>query len=384
LSESTTAAEVQGINVNKMKLSVFILSSVISAVAGGMFAAQQGFISPGIFGLDLSLFLLMACIIGGLNSPYGGLVAVVVTFLFRQFTGLERYRLLMGPLALFIVFFAPQGLAGLFGRNGLRSLRPTDDRPKEFLPIAVNFRAESISKSFGGLRALDDTSIEFRSGMIHALIGPNGSGKTTLIDCMTGVLEPDSGRSFLDNQPLDRLKPHRVAKMGIARTFQQPVASSKMTSGESAAVAAVEPRLIDSLFQMRRTIKQNATASARACWAMGLAGCESTFERPASDLSFGETKRLQLARALASRPNLLILDEPSAGLNETEVEALANLLRTLKQVGLGILLVDHHMNFVLDVADEVTVLDYGRVIAHGAPEEVRNDPSTMTAYLGVT
>jgi ABC-type branched-subunit amino acid transport system ATPase component len=245
--------------------------------------------------------------------------------------------------------------------------------------------ARGMKVSFGGLHAIHDVSLTVRGGTIHALIGPNGSGKTTLLDCITGVLKPDAGTVTVAGGELDGLRPHEVASLGVARTFQQVALFGTMTALENVLTGAhtdLPGGIVGGVLGLRDGTEEDAERHARDLLAVvGLVGHESEL---AGALSYGQRKRLELARALALRPRLLLLDEPAAGRNEPEILELGRLLKRLRADGLTILLVEHHMNFVLSLADTVTVLDQGRVVAHGDPAEVRTDPLVVEAYLGAT
>ena len=240
-----------------------------------------------------------------------------------------------------------------------------------------------VGKSFGGLRALDDVSLQVRTGTIHALIGPNGSGKTTLLDCISALIRPDEGAITLGARRTDGLPPHRVAALGVGRTFQQVALFGSMTAEENVLVGAhlrMHGGLASGAAGLRSAGESDAIADARSLLDMaGLAGKE---DERAEALSYGQRKRLELARALAVRPRLLLLDEPAAGRNEPEILELGRFLKRLRNAGITILLVEHHMNFVLSLADAVTVLDEGRVVADGPPGVVRTDPAVVEAYLG--
>ncbi|MEX2557516.1 MAG: branched-chain amino acid ABC transporter ATP-binding protein/permease [Actinomycetota bacterium] len=402
--DGETGAQASGISIFSAKLSAFVLSAGIAGAAGALFAHAEGFIAPGQFDPRVSFTLLLAVVLGGLTSPYGGALGVLMILgpseLFPSaFDWLEQYQIVAwGPVALLVVFRWPDGVAGVVsglvrrmrGRSSFRDvpsaapeppvLRAPAERAGE--PMLV---VRGLGKSFGGLRALHDVSFQVRAGTIHALIGPNGSGKTTLLDCVTGLLRPGDGEIALTGRRLDGLAPHKVAALGVARTFQQVALFGSMTAEENVLVGAH--------LRMRGGLLVGAvglptvgeTDAIREAWSLlSTVGLEGKERDPARALSYGQRKRLELARALALHPRLLLLDEPAAGRNEPEILELGRFLKRLRAAGLTILLVEHHMNFVLSLADTVTVLDEGRVVAEGPPASVRTDPAVVEAYLGAT
>jgi ABC-type branched-subunit amino acid transport system ATPase component len=243
--------------------------------------------------------------------------------------------------------------------------------------------ARGVTKSFGGLRALHEVELEVEPGTIHALIGPNGSGKTTLLDCITGVIRADSGEVSLGGKRIDGIAPHQIAALGVGRTFQQVALFGTMTAIENVLTGA-HVRLHGSAASGALGLDRNSDAVTEARAILASVGLEGHEDELAKALSYGQRKRLELARALALRPSLLLLDEPAAGRNEPEILELGRFLKRLRAIGLTILLVEHHMNFVLSLADVVTVLDEGRVVAQGDPAAVRDDPAVVEAYLGAT
>ncbi len=244
---------------------------------------------------------------------------------------------------------------------------------------------EKLERVFGGVRAVDGATFEVRPGEVHGLIGPNGAGKTTVINMVSGLLAPTSGEIRLSERPIHALPPHRIASFGVARTFQNIRLFSDLSAQDNVLVGqhlARNASLGARLLGLPASAAEERQARERALALLDRIGLADRAHERARHLSYGEQRRVEIARALASDPRLLLLDEPTAGMNPVEVQSVAALIRKVAAEGRSVLLIEHNVRLVMDVCDRITVLDFGKVIAEGSPAEVVRDPAVISAYLG--
>jgi branched-chain amino acid transport system ATP-binding protein len=245
---------------------------------------------------------------------------------------------------------------------------------------------EGVSKSFGGVQAVDSVSLTIKKGQVFGLIGPNGAGKTTTFNMISGLVSPDSGSVRFEGQSIERLAPHRRAQLAIARTFQHVQMMPEATVLENVmagAHLAGHCGILSAILKPRRQRREEQAIHAAAENALAFGGLSEFTMSLAGDLAYGQQRRVELARAIAMKPKLLLLDEPAAGLNEAETEALGTLILKIRDTGVTVLLVEHAMALVMSVCDRIAVLDFGQKIAEGTPHEVRTNPLVIEAYLGM-
>ncbi|HYF57624.1 MAG TPA: branched-chain amino acid ABC transporter ATP-binding protein/permease [Burkholderiaceae bacterium] len=404
IKESESFAVTVGIDAPRWRSLVFVVGAVLAGLSGYFFAHQAGYISSDAFGLDRSIALLIAVVIGGLGRAYGPIVGATILVLLNQITAdlYEVSYFIFGGILLLVMLFFPAGAVGamerLLGRDRRSAPLPSAPAdaarasPGDALPPMVGSRhagtgpileLRGITKSYAGVTALSELSLDILPGTVHAVIGPNGAGKSTLVNILSGLYAPNAGTISFCGQDITRLAPHRRAERGITRTFQNLQLIGTLTVAENVMLGLRGRGGF--VAGWLGWLASDAEARAERDEALRLLrffGIERFADAMPGELAYGHRKLCELARALAQRPTMLLLDEPIAGLNEEEAREVMARIRTLKALGVTILLIEHNMTFVMELSDTVSVLDYGRKIAEGTPAEVQANQGVITAYLG--
>ncbi|TWA82452.1 amino acid/amide ABC transporter membrane protein 2 (HAAT family) /amino acid/amide ABC transporter ATP-binding protein 1 (HAAT family) [Azospirillum brasilense] len=369
------AAGTLGLDVGGLRLAAFALSAVYAGAAGALAVHTQRVVSPEVLEFPIMVSVLTIAVVGGRGRVAGAILgAVLLLHLPEWFRFLERsYLIVYGVALLATIVLAPHGLTGLLDRlfPARPALLPKPEAPPEMaIPNGPLLRVEGLTKGFGGVRAVDGVSLTLEAGAITGLIGPNGSGKTTLVNLISGLETPDGGRVLMGDVDLAGKRPDRIARAGIARTFQ----AVSLPEGASVLAAVAAARL-----ERDGSIAQ---AEAHALWALERLDAADLAAKPCAGLPAALRRRVELARALARQPAVLLLDEPAAGLTDGEKAELAGHLRAIAATGTALLVVEHDMGFLLPLAGHVLCLDQGRPLYAGPPEGVRSDPAVVAAYLG--
>jgi ABC-type branched-subunit amino acid transport system ATPase component/ABC-type branched-subunit amino acid transport system permease subunit len=386
--DSETASISIGLDPTVVRTTAFAVSAVLAGIAGGLYASLSNFISPEAFPFFQSILFLLVVMLGGADRTLGPLIgAAVVVLLPELLSSLGEYRLLfVGVLMLVVLRLAPAGIvgviAGMIPRRIVSATPIAKSDVKAFLAAAAvnhGIAVEDVSVNFGGVRALNSLSFAALPGAVTSVIGPNGAGKSTALNVICGFYRPDTGTVKLGNAVISDLRPFRVPRAGIARTYQTSQLFETMTVIDNVLIALRRGRL--GLFDLIAA-RHDAQAAAVAESLLAFVGYRGALDQPAGSLSHVDKRLVEIARALAVRPAVLALDEPAAGLDADDSAAIGKLLGELAAIGLIVILVEHDMELVMGVSRHVVVLDAGSRIAEGAPAEVAADPAVRAAYLG--
>jgi branched-chain amino acid transport system permease protein len=387
--DNELAAGVNGIDVFRTKVSAFAICAVLGGLAGGLFAGGFAYVSPDQFSFAESIVFLTMSLLGGVASPIGSVIGTGLLILIPEWLRFLKsipglYLAIYGLFVILIIRFMPDGIwgfvAGAFARWRAKTQAPPAVKALQLRPATAGgdivLEVKGLSKHFGGLKAVDGVDIAVKRGGVHALIGPNGSGKTTTLNVLSGLYKATSGKVVLDGTDISNMPPHRRTAAGLGRTFQNIRLFRSMTALENVEIGAERPG--NTMIGAGR----DAALTERAMEALTFVGLGNRANELISSFSYGHQRLIEIARALAANPTLLLLDEPAAGLNSTEKLELHELLRRIAAQGLTILIIDHDMTLVSEAAQHITVLNFGRRIADGESMAVLRHPDVVTAYLG--
>jgi len=386
--DNELAAGVVGIDIFRTKVSAFALSAVLGGLAGGLFAGGFAYVSPDQFSFAESVVFLTMSLLGGVASPIGSAIGTGLLILIPEWLRFLKsvpglYLAIYGLSVILIIRYMPDGIWGFFNlatqRWRAKAKVHAAGPALQLVPATVGgetvLDVKGLSKYFGGLKAVDEVDLAVKRGSVHALIGPNGSGKTTTLNVLSGLYKATAGKVLLDGTDVTDMPPHQRAAAGLGRTFQNIRLFRSMTALENVVIGAERPG--------NALVGHGEDAlNERAMSALTFVGLGARANELISSFSYGHQRLIEIARALAANPTLLLLDEPAAGLNSSEKLELHELLKRIAAQGLTILIIDHDMTLVSEAAQHITVLNFGRRIADGESMAVLRHPDVVSAYLG--
>lgn len=394
------AASGVGINNRKYKVIALLVSSMMIGVAGSLYASYSEFISPDTFGFYLTILVLLMVVIGGTGTLSGPAIGVVVVMIIPEFFNAspDLKQIVFGGLLIVLTQILPGGIVGRVKKrfraiDDNRHIRDIGDRPPiSFEKYRVDeegpeniLEVKNLTRRFGGLTAVGNLDITVKRGTVHSLIGPNGAGKTTTVNMITGIDKPTEGSVFFNGEDITGMEPFVAVRRGIARTYQHVRLFKDMRVIDNVAMGGriyYTYSMAGAIFHSLKKRKEEREAYLEAYDCLKLIGLEDKADFDPGSLSAGQQKLLEIARALCEKPKIMVLDEPCAGLNETEVAELSEIIKKIRDVGITVLMIEHHMSIVMGISDYITVIDYGKKIAEGTPAQVSVDPAVRKAYLG--
>ncbi len=412
IRQNASAASTMGINVVFYRNLAFVISAVIAGAGGTFYAHQVGSLDNGDFRFTRAVDILSYAVLGGSTHWFGpilgaGLLTALPIFLREVLGGAFQFikdfvqlpNIINGLALMLVIIFLPGGLyAPAQGRGfrlksreklEIRNQKSELNQPSSFIPhpspSGPLLELREVRQAFGGVTAVDNVSFTLPAGGIYGLIGPNGAGKTTLLNLISGLYRPGQGQIIFAGHDITGKPPHQIARLGIARTYQNIRLFPDMTVLENVVVghhARIKTNLLTTWLRLPQERREERAAREEALTLLNRLGLSSFANLPASKLSYGDQRRVEIARALALEPQLLLLDEPAAGMNNVESTRLAEFILELKRQGYTILVIEHHMDLIMQVSDEIVVLNFGRKIAQDVPTIVQQNPQVVEAYLG--
>ncbi|MGM7697599.1 branched-chain amino acid ABC transporter ATP-binding protein/permease [Microbacterium sp. A84] len=397
IREDELAARSIGINVGGHRLTAFVSAGVLAGLYGVMWAYYMRLIAPEDFAFDTAIDGLVTAVVGGTANFFGPILGSGFQTLLpeiQRMIGIEAGWIrpfLSGLLLLIVILYLPGGIASLIPRRKQRiDISALDiDAPAtgRSHPVAGEIIAElkGLSKEYGGVHAVRGVDLTVRSGEVVGLIGPNGAGKTTLVNMISGLIPPSAGTATVLGVQIGKTPVHKFAAAGVTRTFQHSKLFNRLTALENVLIGAhlvAKPTFLRRLLWLPSARRDERLALEHAARCLRRVGLLEKADITAKALSYGDQRRLEIARALAADPSLLILDEPAAGMNHVEAEGLSTLIRSLAEDGLTIIFIEHNVGMVLGTCDHIIVLNFGEVLADGSPEQIAADERVIEAYLG--
>jgi ABC-type branched-subunit amino acid transport system ATPase component/ABC-type branched-subunit amino acid transport system permease subunit len=398
IRDNPMAAVASGVPRVRLTLFAFVVSAILAGLAGAIFAAQKQVITPDDFAAEMSMFFLLVIIMGGAGSLWGPVIGTIVFFVLPELmTGLASWRMLVyGVGLLVLITYAPHGLEG-----ALRSLwayapdwlrLPHRQRAGEALtgmPVRAGasrpLTVTGLTKNFGGVTAIDAVDLSIAAASCHAIVGPNGSGKTTLLNLISGYYAPTKGHVRLGEEEIGGRSAAALSLIGIGRTFQTPRLLPDMSVLDNVLLGCYPAEKASALgiaLGLPGPRAEAARMEAEALGILAFVGLADKADDLAGNVPHGQQRIVEIARALMGKPGLLLLDEPAAGLSMDELDRLVGLIRSIQESGITLVIVEHHLDLVGSLADAVTVIDRGKILAQGSAEDVFSEPAVVAAYMG--